>query len=138
MIVYKGSASETFQIKKHKKSRYGFRALFFASHLFLARLYATSDAEDEFMENGGFVHEFEIEDCEHTINFRGQSTYNSAFRKMVYDLHQQGYKSVRIKGVVDYPSKKYAILNSSDVIIVFDFSVIKSWKLIERNVKVRK
>lgn len=136
MIVYRGSSSSDFTIQKWKKSRYGFNALFFASEINLAQLYAHHRAEEEYKQNGGYVYKFEILDCLYTIDYGGKTSYSSDFRNMIFKLFRNGHKGVIIKNIIDYPSKKFFRPNFSDVIVVFDFNIIQSFELIQKNVKI--
>ena len=137
MIVYRGSSSEDFKIKKFKRSRYGFNALFFASTIELAQLYASHRAKEEWKSNGGFVYEFEIIEPYRKIDFGNKLSYNSEFRRLMYQLQRENIPSARIFNVMDYPSKKLLRPNFSDVIVIFDFDQIKSFKRIQNNVVVR-
>jgi len=137
MIVYRGSSSEDFKIKKYKRSRYGFNALFFATTVELAQLYASHRAKEECKYNGGFVYEFEIIKPYRKIDFGNKLSYNSEFRRLMYQLQRENIPSARIFNVMDYPSKKLFRPTFSDVIVVFDFEHIKTFKVIEKNVVVR-
>ena len=53
----------------------------------------------------------------------------------MYKLYREGHKGVIIKNVYDYPSKKLMSFNLSDVIVIFDLDIIKSFKLIQSNVR---
>jgi hypothetical protein len=75
MIVYRGSSRDDFKIEKWKTSRYGFHALFFASDLELAKLYAQHRADEERKRNGGFVYEFEIPDNLHSVDYGNKISY---------------------------------------------------------------
>jgi hypothetical protein len=135
MIVYKGSSRDDFKIEKWKRSRYGFNALFFASNIELAKLHAQHEADEENKINGGFVYEFEIQGYLHSIDYGYKISYSSDFENLMYKLYREGHKGVIIKNIFVYPSKKLTTLNLSDVIVIFDFDLIKSFKLIQRNVK---
>jgi hypothetical protein len=134
MIVYRGSSRDNFKIEKWKRSRYGFKALFFASDIELAKLYAQHRADEEGKRNGGFVYESEIIDYLHSVDYGNKTSYSNDFRNLMYKLYREGHKGVIIKNVFDYPSKKLMRHNVSDVIVVFDFDIIKSFKLIQSNV----
>ena len=135
MIVYRGSSRDDFKIEKWKRSRYGFNALFFASDLNLAKLYAQHRADEENKRNGGFVYEFEIPDYLKVVDYGGKISYSIDFRNLMYKLHNEDHKGVIIKNVYDYPSKKLFSLENSDVIVIFDFDIIKSFKVIQSNVR---
>ena len=124
MIVYRGSSRDDFKIEKWKRSRYGFNALFFASDLNLAKLYAQHRADEEYKRNGGFVYEFEIPDYLHSVDYGGKISYSNDFRILMYKLQREGHKGVIIKNVYDYPSKKLFSLKMSNVIVIFDFDII--------------
>jgi len=136
MKVYMGSSKEDFKIQSWKSSRYGFNALVFSSDLYLAQLYAHHKADEEFKRNGGFVYEFELPDYLHIIDYGGKLSYSSDFRNLMFKLFREGHKGVVIKNVIDYPSKRLFCPNYSDIIVVFDFDIIKSFKLIQKNVRV--
>jgi len=136
MIVYRGSSRDDFKIEKWKRSRYGFNALFFASDLYLAQLYAHHRADEEYKRSGGCVYKFEIPDYLYSVDYGGKLSYSSDFRNLIFKLFREGHKAVVIKNVIDYPSKKLFRPNFSDVIVVFDFDIIKSFKLIQKNVRV--
>ena len=136
MIVYRGSSRDDFKIEKWKRSRYGFNALFFASDLYLAKLYAHHRADEEYKRTGGFVYEFEIPDYLHSVDYGGKLSYNSDFRNLIHKLFRDGHKGVIIKNAIDYPSKKLFRPTLCDIIVIFDFDIIKSFKLIQSNVRV--
>ena len=135
MIVDRGSSRDDFKIEKWKTSRYGFHALFFASDLELAKLYAQHRADEERKRNGGFVYEFEIPDYLHSVDYGNKISYSNDFRNLMYKLYREDHKGVIIKNVYDYPSKKLMSFNLSDVIVIFDLDIIKSFKLIQSNVR---
>ena len=136
MIVYRGSSSEDFKIKKFKPSRYGFNALFFATTIELAQLYASHRAKEEWKPKGGYVYEFEIIKPNRKINFGNKLSYNSEFRRLMYQLQRENIPSARIFNIMDYPSKELFRPTFSDVIVIFDFDHIKSFKKIQKNVRV--
>lgn len=135
MVVYIGTSDENFKVKAFLRSRYGIPALFFASKPQLAQLYAAHYAEREFKKEGGFVFECEL-DCDHIVSFGGRDSYCGEFRSLIYRLCRQKYKAVRITGVMDYPDQSLKVQTDSDVIAVFDLSLIKNLKLIQKNVRL--
>jgi hypothetical protein len=136
MIVYRGSSTKDFKIKKWVRSRYGLRCLFFASNIELAKLYAIHRANEMYLRDGGFVHEVEIQGYIKEYDFGHAISYSNDFRNLIYKLHREGHKIVRIINVFDYPSKKLMRPTGSDVIVVFDYECIKSFKLIMKGVRL--
>lgn len=138
MKVYRGDAIANFEILKSKKSRYGISALFFTSSCELAKLYARSYNK----LSGGALYSFELKnESLSKIDFGGKLSYNSKFRELIFKLYREGHKGVLIKNVYDYPSKKMFQLIKSDIyfkiknnIVVFDFKIIESFDLIDKNI----
>lgn len=54
----------------------------------------------------------------------------------MYHLYYERHKSVQITNVIDYPSAELIHSDLCDVIVVFDFEIIKSMTLIQRNVLI--
>jgi hypothetical protein len=133
MIVYRGDASSSFEVKQELRSRYGIPALFFASHIKLAQLYAIHASGNG--NSGGFVYQAELPNDVFTHDFEGKVSYSFLFRNLIYQLHRASHKCVNIINVADVPSKDYAISTPSSVIVVFDFKYILNLKLIQKNVR---
>jgi len=128
---YRGDKSVNFSIK-NIASRYGFPAIFLTTNIELARDYAYSLAREKQIMGGGFLYEFDIINNFFIHDYKFQDSYHGNFKKLIIDFKIQNKKIVKIKNVIDYP-KKYK--NSiSDLIVIYDFLMIKSFKLIESNV----
>ncbi|MBY0066824.1 hypothetical protein ACTS9K_08410 [Empedobacter sp. ULE_I145] len=118
MKFYRGDKSGDFKII-NKLSRYNFPCLFFASNIDLAIKY-----KEEF---NGYLYEHDINVISRTIDFKGEITHSADFRNMIMKLRFEKYKSVLIKNCGDYPSN-LSQLTYSDILVVFDLSIIKSTK----------
>lgn len=136
MKVYIGSSSKDFNIKPAVRSRYGLRCLFFASTIELAKLYAVHHANEMCLYDGGFVHEVILQGYVKEHDFEHGISYSKEFRNLIYKLHRESHKIVRITNVFDYPSGKLMRPTGSDVIVVFDFKCIISIKLIMEGVRM--
>jgi hypothetical protein len=133
MKVFRGSSSNRFIIRRWFKSRYGFPCLFFASKPEHAALYADFWSKESGKNNHGFIHEAEITGFVHEVDYGGGTSYAPKFRNLIYKLKSQNLDAVRIKNVFDYPSPDLMVHTGSDVIVVFNFKVISSVKLLEAN-----
>lgn len=103
MKVYLGSADGEFRVQHSRRSRYGIKALFFATDIYLAQLYASHLARQEYKTNGGFVYEFELEGISKDIDFKNKNSYTYEFRNLIYKLSRENHKIVRITKITDYP-----------------------------------
>ena len=115
-------------------SRYGFAALFFSVDKHLARLYADYEAKKDGRDDGGFLFEFDLSDNMHYHNFNGLS-YSEEYVDLIHQLYDEGHKQVLIQNVIDYPTQEYSRFVYTDLVVVFDFGNINSYRLIESNVK---
>jgi hypothetical protein len=135
MKVFRGDCFQNFEIKKHVTSRYALHALFFTTDIDLARLYAKHRAKEDRVFSGGFIHQFEVPDYLLEHDFNGELSHGSKFRNLIYSLHQKGIGGAIIKNVYDYPSKDFCVFNRADIIVIFDFNLIKNQELFESNVR---
>jgi hypothetical protein len=133
MKVLRGSSTKDFKVKPWKNSRYGFPALFCATEERLARLYALHRKKQK-KSAFGFVHEIEITVKPKEVSFNHRSSFCSEFRNLIYRLYKSDEKAYLITDVFDYPSNELMIHNESDVLVIFDFSIIKSIDLKEDNI----
>jgi hypothetical protein len=132
---FRGCHTSEFKISSYKPSRYGFPCLFFATSKELAVLYARYHA----YENGcqfGSLYQYNIISVEKHVDFNSKLSYSSEYLQLIRSLYTKNIKSAIIKNVIDYPSKKYLVPNSSDIIVVLDFSLIKEQTLIDKYIKV--
>jgi hypothetical protein len=129
MIYYFGTYLEEFKIESHILSRYGFPSLFLTTDIELAKLYAKYHADKNKKEKG-FIYQFEVFRIGETIDYKGSFTYSSHFRNYIFDCKKRNIDSVIIKNTYDCPSEKYSQLIKSDILVVFDFALIKSIKKI--------
>ena len=127
MTVYRGDNNGSFKVEKKHNSRYGFPALFFSTKEELARMYATYKARE-----GGepYVYAYDIAHNMQEIDFKGRESYSLEFVNLIHDLKRSGVKAVRITNVFDYPSQDFKGNNSSDVVAVFDLSLINNGRII--------
>lgn len=115
------------------KSRYGFPCLFFSSEPVLAMLYASHKAS--FSGNKfGFLYKVKIQNCFDTIDFHGKTSYSIEFKQLIIKLKKQGFLAVKITNVLDYPSNELRVHNNSDILVVFDFSLIESIELLKNKI----
>ncbi len=129
----RGSSTKDFKVKPYKNSRYGFPALFCATERRLAFLYALHRKEER-NKKEGFIHEIIITESPYVVSFNHKESYSNEFRNLIYKLRNESYSSVLITNVFDFPSRKLMVNNRSDVLVIFDFSIIKSVKLIEEGI----
>ena len=133
----RGSSTQNFVAKPYKKSRYGFPALFCATERRLAVLYAIHRKE-ETKKNEGFIHNININIKPHVVSFHHKESYCNDFRNLIYQLRNEGHSAVLITNIFDFPSRKLMIHNRSDVLVIFDFSIITSIDLVESGInKIR-
>ena len=64
-----------------------------------------------------------------TIDFDNKITYSSEFRNLILKLALENHQSVLIKNCIDYPSDVSNMV-CADILVVFDFDIIKNLKLI--------
>ena len=133
MIVLRGSSTKDFVLKPYKASRYGFPALFCATERRLALLYALHRKEES-KKKEGFIHKIEISVKPGIVSFNHKESFSNDFRNFIYKLRNDNKQAVLITNVFDFPSRKYMIHNRSDVLVIFDFSIIKSIQLLEENI----
>lgn len=131
MKVYRGDLQDNFKVDLLKKSRYGFPALFFATKIDLAKLYAAKAASDFNTQSNGCIYECTISDFIPVIDLNGEFSYSFKFRNLIHRLYRDKIKIVRITNVIDYPSDDYLKIIHSDIIVVYDFNQIKNLKLID-------
>ena len=136
MIVYHGSPIKDLVINPYAKSRYGMVALFFATNIELAQLYAIYHAKQKKITTGGFVYRFIIDGHIKEYDFCNRISYSADYRNLIYKLHRSNCRIARIKNVFDYPSKSLKRVVESDVVVVFDLGCIKTIELIQRNVRM--
>jgi hypothetical protein len=135
MEVYRGDLKNNFTIKPWLKSRYGIPALFFTPDIDLARLYAIHHARQARLSHKGSVYMFDINNFYlFSMDFGGNSSYGPEFRNMIYTLRDFNYKAALIKNVLDYPSKELIRYQSSDIVVVYDFSIIMDLKLVQTDI----
>lgn len=135
MQIYRGDHQQNFTINNHNSSRYGINALFFATNIKLARLYAIHHSRKRANYKGGFVYQAEIPNYIKQIDFGGGTSYGRELRDIVMQ-HHKTTTAIQIYNILDYPSQNLLVPNPSDVIAVFDFSIIKSLAILESNVKL--
>jgi hypothetical protein len=128
MKIYRGDNTRNFKVNKRTNSRYGFPALFFSTKVDLARLYAEYKALD-----GGdaTVYKFDTIMAMPSVDFNGKESYSGEFVDLIHRLKGSGAKAVRITNVFDYPSQDFKGNNNSDIVAIFDFSVINGGSIIE-------
>jgi hypothetical protein len=135
MELYRGDLKGNFEVKDWLRSRYGIRALFFTPDLDLARLYAIHHARQAKQSHKGTVYMCEINDFHlFPYDFGGKSSYSPDFRNMVFTFRDFNYKAALIKNVLDYPTKELIRYESSDIVVVYDFSVIQNLRIVQTNV----
>ena len=127
MKYYHGSSQPDLIVDPNRASRYGFPAFFLSSNLDLAIQYAWHNAALEEKSTAGFVYEFELELIAQVVDFKNEITHNSHFRNMIYRLESQKHLAVRIINTLDYPSEKFKQKHYSDILIVFDFRLLKDY-----------
>jgi len=135
MLVYRGDHQDSFKIDNFNSSRYNINVLFFATDVKLARLYAIHQAKKRGNYNGGYVYNAELPDNISLIDFGGAVSYGRELKDLVLKHQKTGASAIHIYNILDYPSQNLVIPNSSDVIAVFNFSLIKNLQLIESGVK---
>ena len=133
MTGYIGTNKADFRILSSQVSRYGFPAVFFATEMFLAELYAADKCKKSASDKPGYVFSAALPDRMHRVNFGGRFTYTPDFRNMIYKLHTR-YPIVQMYNVVDSPSKEFFRVNTSDVIVVFDLSLISNLRMVRNDI----
>jgi hypothetical protein len=133
MIAYYGTNIKNFELQNGVLSRYGFRAMFFATDPYLAELYAAWRCKTSNSERPGYVYAVSLPDGMHTLDFGGRFSYTPDFRNLIHRLHTK-FDIARIRNVVDSPSPDFLRFNTSDIIVVFNLSLIKSIVCIKENV----
>jgi len=121
MTVYFGCNDKDFKISPFKKSRYGFKALFFATDIDLAKQYAIYHAKDK---SEGYVYQADVPDNIRTFDYGGGFSYDRDFRNLMFEISQMNLPAARITNVIDFPKgcKKYV---KSDVVVVFDLGELE-------------
>jgi hypothetical protein len=127
MKYYHGSSQHDLKLDAGRPSRYGFPALFLASNLDLAVQYAWHNADQVVGNSAGYVYEFEMDPIAKVVDFKNEITHNSHFRNLIYRLQSQKHSAVRISNALDYPSVKFKQKHYSDIVIVFDFQLLKDY-----------
>lgn len=133
-LFYRGSSSKDFQVKRHVDSRYGFPALFFSSELEIARLYAAHNAREKHNHAGGYVYSMEIMEPMKRIDYKFKVTRCAHFRNLMYELFNSGMDSALVRNALDFPSSDTRQFLDSDILVVFDLSIIPAMELVESNV----
>lgn len=113
---YHASPLKNFSIERKKRSRYGFSALFFSNNIELVQLY--------FKEHKGSIIEIHDPIIYHEVDFQNKISYCGAFKSLIIQLQRAGHKSVLIKNVIDFPSQKNKVYQSSNILVFFDLSEI--------------
>jgi hypothetical protein len=131
MKVYRGDFSDKFEVKHYVRSRYGIPALFFTPDKDLARLYGQWYNRQRAVLHKECIYMCEIPDQYlFDTDFRGQPSYSPEFRNLIYTLKSFKIRSGLIRNVVDFPDQSTAYYQSSDIIVVFDFSLISGLTLL--------
>jgi hypothetical protein len=109
---------------------------FFTTNYKLARLYSIHIAKQFGGAFGhGAVFSAQINDLWlYQYDFGGKSSYGPEFRNIIFTFRDFNHKAVLIKNVVDYPSKDMMLFESSDIIVVFDFSILDQLTVRETNI----
>lgn len=127
MILYHGSQYKDLKLSTDINSRYNFPAFFLTPNRELAIMYAVH-AYNTF--GSGYVYQTELDESFLEIDYLGKISYSSNFRGLIHRLYKADYKSVLIKNVIDYPSEKFSYYKSSQIVIIFDTTLISSLKCI--------
>jgi hypothetical protein len=116
---YHGTPEKDWQISPHRKSRYGFWAIFGTSSLDLARAY--SGRGGTFLDRReGFVYRIEYRPGKRLeIDLHGARSFNAQMRNLIYEIYRQGPDSAVIRNVADSPAAKTLVPVLSDIHIVF-------------------
>lgn len=123
ITAYHGDPDEnsmTFY-EKWKKSRYGFPAIFFSEGKKVAGEYALAGRRKR-----GVIWEVKVQPVAVEIDLENIRSYGSKFRNLIYELHDGGYHSARLRNVFDRPQGS-SLLHLDNLIVVFDIDRVVSW-----------
>jgi hypothetical protein len=127
MIVFHGTQLDILDLDNNR-SRYGKSLIFATNSLQIASMFGRQRAYDwgKLSHN---IFNLDIGNLEKTdlfIEYEGKNTYSSDFKKLVQDMIKTDAGIIKIKNVVDYPSRIFRHYELSDTYIITDFSRIKS------------
>lgn len=117
---YHASKCSKLNVKRQFKTRYGFPLTFLTDNLQLVKMY--------YQEYKGDVIciDFSFPDLE--IDYKSKSSYSVDFRNLIFKLKKENHKSVLLKNVLDYPTQKMKRIIISDILIIFDSSLLHDYK----------
>lgn len=126
MKLYIGNGQKDFKVEAWKVSRYGFRALFLTPDVDLALMFARQAAIDNPNYNKGYVHSFEVNAYMAEYCFENRVSHSSTFRNLLFLLKQKAISAAKITKVIDYPSAAFKHSNSYDIVVIFNFELLKN------------
>jgi len=130
MIAYHGDRSPKLIPEPGRPSRYGFRCLFFTPDETLARLYALHWAKMSNRADAGFVYQAEILTTSFYVHdLCGRNTHTAEFRNLIHTFNTFRIPGVLIKNALDYPSESIPYYSTSDILAVFNISLINRIEL---------
>tara|TARA_R110000850_G_scaffold277151_1_gene424845 strand:- start:39112 stop:39501 length:390 start_codon:yes stop_codon:yes gene_type:complete len=124
MILYHGTDNSNLIIKPHGRSRYGFPAFFGSPNAELAMRYARHRSQ----HNGvAALYKFEVDKPRKVVDWTYRNTYaGGRFRNLIYELYDNGIKSALITNALDYPTVQYREIETNDIVVIYDMSLIKN------------
>ena len=125
MRYFHASKSKVFTHRRTFKTRYGFSVSFFTGNPDLVKLY--------FDLYKGQVISINFDSPDYEIDYKSKSSYSVDFRNLIFRLKKENYKSVLIKNVLDYPTQKTKRIIISDILIIFDSSIIANYDTVNLN-----
>ena len=123
MLVYHGTHKADLFIINSKRSRYSFPALFATTNIALAKLYARYQVPAQMP---GYLYEIDIAAKPTIYPYHGKPSFSREFRNLMYEFHRDKYKLVQLTDVLDYPVDSMKIKALSDIIVIFDLTLIRS------------
>ncbi len=122
---YYHGTSLGFQLSKARKSRYGFWALFFTDQVELAKNYAKFHSLSS-LKNKGCLIEIEPPSISKVFDLKYESTYTADFRRLILAEKKLRTKVLLLKNTLDSPSLKRFAPMSSNILVVYDHSIIQN------------
>jgi hypothetical protein len=122
MIVYHGTSNGNLILTSGHRSRYGFPAIFASPNAALAEMYAQARS----VNSNGHLYSFEVKKPKKKVDWSYRNTFQGRFRNLIYDLYTSNVSSAIITNALDYPVRAFNNLETNDIIVVFDISIISS------------
>lgn len=118
MTYYHGNPEKNFVPNPNRLGRYKFPCLFFSSSAEVARLFAGPSGALYFLD-------FPFRP-DYVFDYNGELTYSSKFKKVITQSYELGHGSLLITNCYDFPAGP-PVLIKSDLLVIFDFSRLKSF-----------